>query len=83
MRDLGSLSRPVGLHHEPAGRTINPGGAPTPSIAISQFLQLQTPLSLPGQNALKHGRFTLEKMAERRRVSELLRQSRKFLAEIS
>jgi uncharacterized protein YjcR len=35
------------------------------------------------KNALKHGRFTREKMAERRRISELLRQSRKFLAEIS
>jgi hypothetical protein len=34
------------------------------------------------KNALKHGRFTREKKAERRRVQELLRQSRKTLADI-
>ena len=38
---------------------------------------------LGNKNALKHGRFTREQRAERRRISELLRQSRKFLAEIS
>jgi uncharacterized protein YjcR len=37
----------------------------------------------PGnKNALKHGRFTREKKAERRRVQELLRQSRQTLADI-
>jgi uncharacterized protein YjcR len=37
----------------------------------------------PGnKNALKHGRFTREKKAERRRIRELLRQSRKTLADI-
>jgi glucans biosynthesis protein len=37
----------------------------------------------PGnKNALKHGRFTREKKAERRRVRELLRQSRKMLTDI-
>ena len=35
------------------------------------------------ENALKHGRFTHEQRAERQRISELLRHSRKFLAEIS
>jgi hypothetical protein len=34
------------------------------------------------KNALKHGGFTREKKAERRRVQELLRQSRKALADI-
>jgi hypothetical protein len=34
------------------------------------------------KNALKHGRFTREKKAERRRIRELLRQSRKTLADI-
>jgi glucans biosynthesis protein len=37
----------------------------------------------PGnKNALKHGHFTREKKAEHRRVRELLRQSRKTLADI-
>ena len=36
---------------------------------------------LGNQNARKHGRFTREKKAERRRVQELLRQSRKTLAD--
>jgi uncharacterized protein YjcR len=37
---------------------------------------------LGNKNALKHGRFTREKKAEHRRVQELLRQSRKTLADI-
>jgi len=37
---------------------------------------------LGNKNALKHGGFTREKKAERRRVQELLRQSRKTLADI-
>ena len=37
---------------------------------------------LGNKNALKHGRFTREKKAQRRRVQELLRQSRKTLADI-
>jgi hypothetical protein len=36
---------------------------------------------LGNKNALKHGRFTRERKAERRRVRELLRQSRKTLAD--
>ena len=41
------------------------------------------PVPPPGnRNALKHGRFTRERKAERRRVQELLRQSRKALADI-
>jgi hypothetical protein len=37
----------------------------------------------PGnQNALKHGHHTREKKAERRRISELLRQSRKLVADM-
>ena len=35
---------------------------------------------LGNKNAVKHGRFTRDKMAERRRTSELLRQARKTLA---
>jgi hypothetical protein len=35
---------------------------------------------LGNQNALKHGHFTRDKKIERRRISELLRQSRKTLA---
>jgi glucans biosynthesis protein len=35
---------------------------------------------LGNQNALKHGHFTRDKKTERRRISELLRQSRKMLA---
>jgi uncharacterized protein YjcR len=35
---------------------------------------------LGNQNALKHGSFTRDKKAERRRISELLRQARKTLA---
>jgi glucans biosynthesis protein len=35
----------------------------------------------PGnQNAIKHGHFTQERRAERQRISQLLRQSRKTLA---
>jgi len=37
---------------------------------------------LANKNALKHGRFTREKKAERRRVQELMRQARKLLADI-
>src|SRR5262245_5508171 len=37
---------------------------------------------LGNKNALKHGRFTREKKAERRRVQELLRQSPKTLADV-
>jgi glucans biosynthesis protein len=37
---------------------------------------------LGNKNARKHGRFTREKKAERRRVQELLRQSRKTIADI-
>jgi hypothetical protein len=33
------------------------------------------------QNALRHGRFTREKRVERQRIQELLRQSRKLLAD--
>jgi glucans biosynthesis protein len=38
---------------------------------------------LGNQNALKHGHFTREKRAERRRISELLRQSRKLIADMN
>ena len=34
------------------------------------------------KNALKHGLFTREQRAERQRVQELLRQSRKLLVDI-
>jgi hypothetical protein len=34
------------------------------------------------QNALKHGDYTREAIAERRRFCELMRQSRKLLSEI-
>jgi glucans biosynthesis protein len=37
---------------------------------------------LGNQNALKHGHFTRDKKAERRRISELLRQARKTVANI-
>jgi hypothetical protein len=37
---------------------------------------------LGNKNALKHGRFTREQRAERQRVQELLRQSRKLLVDI-
>jgi uncharacterized protein YjcR len=35
------------------------------------------------QNALKHGAFTREAKAERRRVQELLRQSQKLIADMT
>jgi uncharacterized protein YjcR len=38
---------------------------------------------LGNKNALKHGRFTREKKAERRHISELLRQSRKLVADMN
>jgi glucans biosynthesis protein len=34
------------------------------------------------QNALKHGTYTREAIAERRRISELVRQSRKLLLKV-
>jgi glucans biosynthesis protein len=34
------------------------------------------------QNALKHGRYTREAFAERRQLSELMRQSRQLIAKI-
>jgi uncharacterized protein YjcR len=34
------------------------------------------------KNALKHGQYTREAIAERRKVSELMRQSRKLLLKI-
>jgi hypothetical protein len=34
------------------------------------------------QNALKHGLYTREVIAERRRIRELMRQSRKLLLQI-
>jgi hypothetical protein len=37
---------------------------------------------LGNRNALKHGHYTREKRAERRRISELLQQSRKLVADI-
>jgi hypothetical protein len=38
---------------------------------------------LGNKNALKHGRFTRERKAERRRISELLRQSHKLVADMN
>jgi glucans biosynthesis protein len=38
---------------------------------------------LGNQNALKHGRYTRTAKAERRRAQELLRQTRKTLADVS
>ena len=35
------------------------------------------------QNALKHGRYTRDAMAERRALSQLLRESRRLLNEMS
>jgi hypothetical protein len=37
---------------------------------------------LGNQNALKQGHYTREKKAERQRISELLRQSRKLVADM-
>jgi uncharacterized protein YjcR len=37
---------------------------------------------LGNKNAFKHGRFTRERRAERRRVQELLRKSRQMLSGI-